>query len=91
MITAVCLCLWTFHTFHGTGRNSSWILTKLGMMVGYGSGMMPIVGRSGPVITAVPVHWFQPKKWCFSILFALEAAIQVVSQPNLVCLMTKGQ
>ena len=31
------------------------------MMIGYGSGMMPIVGRSGPVITAVPVHWFLPK------------------------------
>ena len=30
-------------------------------MIGYGSGMMPIVGRSGPVITAVPVHWFLPK------------------------------
>ena len=61
----VCLCLWTFHTFHGTGRNSGWILTKLGMMVGYGSGMKTIVGSSGPVITAVPVHWFQPKNGVF--------------------------
>ena len=32
------------------------------MMIGYGSGMMPIVGCSGPVITTVPVHWFLPKK-----------------------------
>ena len=32
------------------------------MMIGYGSEMMPIVGRSGPVITTVPVHWFLPKK-----------------------------
>ena len=44
------------YTFRTTGRNSSRILTKLGMMIGYGSGMMPIVGRSGPVITTVLVH-----------------------------------
>ena len=52
----VCLCLSTLHTFRTTGRNSSRILTKLGMMIGYGSGMMPIVGLSGPVITTVLVH-----------------------------------
>ena len=49
------------YTFRTTGCISSRILTKLGMMIGYGSGMMPIVGRSGPVIRTVPVHWFLPK------------------------------
>ena len=73
----LCLCLSTFHTFRTTGRNSSWILTKLGMMNHYGSGMMPIVGRYGPVITAVLVDWFLPKIWCFRVLFAIQVAIQV--------------
>ena len=81
MIT-VSVCLSTLHTFRTTGRNSSRILTKLGMMIGYGSGMMPIVGRSGPVITTVPVHWFLPKKGVFK-LFTLQVAIQVGSLPNL--------
>ena len=45
-----------FQTFPSTGHNSSPILAKLGKMTGYGSGMMPNVGLSGPVITVVPVH-----------------------------------
>ena len=51
------------YTFRNTGRNSSRILTKLGMMNDYGSGMMPIVGRYGPVITAVLVDWFLRLKY----------------------------
>ena len=44
------------YTFHTAGRNSNWIFTKLGRMVGYRLEMMPIVGFYGPVITAVLVH-----------------------------------
>ena len=54
-----------FQTFRTAGRNSSWISTKLGITIGYGSGVMPIVGRSGPMITTVPVHWFLPKNGVF--------------------------
>ena len=77
-----CLC-WFLLT-HTAGRNSGGILTKLGMLNGFGSGMMPIVGCYGPVITAVLVYWFSTKIQHFRILFALEIAIHVGSLPNLV-------
>ena len=44
------------YNFHTADRNSNWIFTKLGMMIGYRLGMMPIVGFYGPVITAVLVQ-----------------------------------
>ena len=72
------------YTFRNTGRNASRILTKLGMMNDYGLGMMPIVGRYGPVITTVLVDWFLPKIWCFHMFSTLEIVIQVGSQPNLI-------
>ena len=53
---SVSVCMSTLHTFHDTGRNSSRIVTKLGMMNGYGSKMMPFVGLHGPMTTAVLVH-----------------------------------
>ena len=53
------------HKFRPQGRKSSWISTKLGIVIGYGSGVMRIVGRSGPMITTVPVHWFLPKNGVF--------------------------
>ena len=44
------------YTFRTAGRNSNRILTKLGMMNGYGLEIMPIVGFYDSVITAVLVH-----------------------------------
>ena len=56
MITVSVSVSVNINTFHTAGRNSNWIFTKLGMMVGYRLEMMPIVGFYGPVITAVLVH-----------------------------------
>ena len=57
------------YIFRNTGRNSGRILTKLGMMNDYRLGMMPIVGRYGPVITAVLVDWFLRLKYGVSCTF----------------------
>ncbi len=68
------------YIFCNTGRNSSRILTKLGMMNDYGSGMMPIVGRYGPVITAVLVDWFLRLKYGVFVYF-LQYRSQFKSDP----------
>ena len=65
MITVSVSVSVNIYTFRTTGRISSRILAKLGMVIGYGSGMMPIVGRSGLMITTVLVHWFLPKNVVF--------------------------
>ena len=50
-------------SLYSTGHNSSPILTKLGMMTGYGSGMTPIVGISSLVIMTVSASFYHKK--CF--------------------------
>ena len=87
---SVCPSTLTLFALQVATRNSSRILTKLDVMNGYGSGMMPIVGRYSSVITVVLVDWFLPKLWCFRILFAIQIAIQIGSLPNLTWWMVMG-
>ena len=73
-----------FHIFYCRSHNSNWIFAKLGMMIGYRLGMMPIVGFYGPVITAVLVQWFLLEIRHFLIFSTLQVVIQVGSRPNLI-------